>query len=199
MVIRQGEVILPNGSGHFHCCNLHYAVHYSDICEVNDMAETPVIWSVDQQDNRRKNLQQLLLVCQPVGKLSPQVYIFNRCAKGCVTWCIVECGSEQLSAIEKTVTCWRCLFMYLWLILAHYPNPVKDSHNVSPQVLPTVVAWYWLEANNLCLHFFFFFLGIDFMCALGYRTPHSNLWNILAFSRDFYKVPWPSLCFYRLP
>jgi len=85
MVIGQGGVILPNGSGRFHCCNLRYVVHYSDICKVNDMAKTPAMWSVYRQDNRQKNLQQLLLVCPPVGKLSLQVYIFNRCAKRCVT------------------------------------------------------------------------------------------------------------------
>ena len=47
MVVRQGWVILPDGSGCFHCCNLRDAVHYSDVCEIDDMAKTPVMQSVN--------------------------------------------------------------------------------------------------------------------------------------------------------
>jgi len=41
--------------------------------------------------------------------------------------------------VVKTLYRRKCLSVYLGVILAHYPNPVKHSHDVSPEVLPTVI------------------------------------------------------------
>ena len=44
MVVWQGWVIFPDGSDHFHSCNLCNAVYHSNICKVDDMTETSVMW-----------------------------------------------------------------------------------------------------------------------------------------------------------
>lgn len=46
-VVREGWVVLPNGSGRFHHCNLRDVIHHINIREIDDMSEAPVVQSVD--------------------------------------------------------------------------------------------------------------------------------------------------------
>ena len=66
--------------------------------------------------------------------------------------------------VTKWWWCQKCLSMYLWVVLAHYPNLVKHSHDISPEILTTVFAWYRLKTNDLHLHFPFPSLYPNPMC-----------------------------------
>ena len=83
---------------------------------------------------------------------------------------------------------WKYLFMYLWVVLAHYPNPVKHSHNVSPEILTTVVAWYQLKTNDLCLNFPFPCLYPNPICC------NSKKWHLCCINHpticSYWDGPW---------
>ena len=142
MVVRQWWVMFPNGSYHFYCCNLCDAVHHSNICKVDYKTETSVMWSnqvsktIRQQKKKThgnwflSDYQGGSFCCRWMfSTVSHKVVLFNALSSVAVS---------NYYQVVKTLYCWKCLSIYLEVILAHYPDPVKHSHNVSPEVLPAV-------------------------------------------------------------
>jgi len=155
-VVRQWWVIFPNGGHHFYHCNLCDAVHHSNICKVDYMTKTSVMWS-DQVSRTirqwKKKMHSNWFLSDHQGGSFHCRWMFSTISHKVVLFdALLSVAVSNYCQVVKMLYCWKCLSIYLGVILAHYPNLVKHSHDVSPKVLPTMIPWYWLKTNDLGSH-----------------------------------------------
>ena len=92
---------------------------------------------------------------------------------------------------------WDTLLFFFLIVLLLF-------HIIDPHFLVAHILGSIFSIETCCHGLPPTYINISFPFRTWFRTASpftyiTYLWNVLAFSRDFYKVPWPSIPFYDFP